>query len=373
MTFMDRAITFELNDDEDSRKTIEEYNQACNECLQLGFKKKTWNKNIIHKKTYSKIREKYELQSSLVCASRDQASEMLKREKCKRLPFKKRFSSIRYNVRTFWFKTKEQLLSYSTINGRKEVKISIPKYFKPYLKGKVKAMTLSYRNGKLRGQLIVELPDVKKLKVKKVLGIDRGILFPVVTSDNNFFDSKKLRRIKGKYQYLKSQLQSKGTRSAKRHLKVLSGKEKRFVRDMNHTLSKKIANMPYEAFAIEKLELKRKKSNGKRFNKKLGSWATRQLENFVVYKVEGRGKTILYVKPNYTSQVCSSCGRKNKSNRKGRNYCCDRCGFVLHADLNASRNIAELGKSQISRLSFSKPIVASLMESYKPLDLSGGN
>jgi len=51
----------------------------------------------------------------------------------------------------------------------------------------------------------------------------------------------------------------------------------------------------------------------------------------------------------------------------------------LHSDLNASRNIANLGKSEISRLYVNQPIVASdetkkvVKDSYKPTIEMVGN
>ena len=46
-----------------------------------------------------------------------------------------------------------------------------------------------------------------------------------------------------KYNHVRSELQEKGTRSAKRRLKAISGREKRFVQDQNHCISKKLANI----------------------------------------------------------------------------------------------------------------------------------
>jgi transposase len=89
----------------------------------------------------------------------------------------------------------------------------------------------------------VKIPDkgVMKKEDVKVLGIDRGIKNIAVLSNNMFFNSRHLREVKGRYQYLKRRLQHLGTRSAHRKLRKLSGRERRFVRDVNHVISKKIA------------------------------------------------------------------------------------------------------------------------------------
>ncbi|MGB2580964.1 MAG: zinc ribbon domain-containing protein [Thermoplasmata archaeon] len=66
----------------------------------------------------------------------------------------------------------------------------------------------------------------------------------------------------------------------------------------------------------------------------------------------------------YTSQRCSRCGDIRKSNRTGLVYRCKACAFELHADLNAARNIASLGKAEAGRLSVNQPIVASSVSEH---------
>lgn len=363
MNIMERTIKFNLPEDNDLIKTIQEYNSAVNYCLVIGKENNTYNKNDIHKLTYYEIRDNSDLSSSMVCCARDQASDMLKREKLKTLPIKKEFSGIRYNQRTFSWK--DGYLSIGTLEGRKIFTPMIPEYFNKYLveMNEVKALNIFYDNEKIRCRMIVKIPTPEKLEVKNVLGIDRGIINPVVTSNNLFFNSKKIRKVKGKYSWLKAKLQSKGTRSAKRHLKKLSGKEKRFVKNENHILAKKTVELPYEVFTLENLSIKRNRRNGRTFNKKLGTWSYFEFQTILEYKAEELGKQVIYVNPANTSRCCSVCGYIDKNNRKGSVFKCKKCGFELNADENASRNIAELGKSKFSRLSVNEPIVTSLKDS----------
>jgi putative transposase len=72
----------------------------------------------------------------------------------------------------------------------------------------------------------VEMPDMemnkKENKDVKVIGIDRGIKNIAVLSNNMFFDSRKLRNVKGRYQQNKAKLQHVGTCSAHRKSMELS-------------------------------------------------------------------------------------------------------------------------------------------------------
>ena len=81
---------------------------------------------------------------------------------------------------------------------------------------------------------------------------------------------------------------------------------------------------------------------------------------------------MVLVNPKYTSQTCSECGHKDKLNRKGNDFKCRICGYELHSDLNASINIAQMGKSFLSRLPVNQPIVTTKV-SYKPIISMVGN
>src|SRR5260370_5640426 len=47
------------------------------------------------------------------------------------------------------------------------------------------------------------------------------------------------------------------------------------------------------------------------------------------------------VKPHFTSQCCSACGRVDAKSRESQaRFVCTACGFACHADVNAAINIA---------------------------------
>jgi IS605 OrfB family transposase len=190
----------------------------------------------------------------------------------------------------------------------------------------------------------------------KVLGIDRGIVNVAVCSNNVFFNGKSIKNVRGIYTFVRKQLQSKGTKSAKRLLKKRSRKEKQFVTHVNHCISKEIVNMPYNVFALEDLKSIRVQSRkGKDFNRKLNNWSFYQLAQFLEYKSEAICKRVIYIDPRFSSQKCSKCGDIHKGNRKGNSYHCKACGYEIHSDLNASYNIAQTGIACLSRLPVNQP------------------
>ena len=74
--------------------------------------------------------------------------------------------------------------------------------------------------------------------------------------------------------------------------------------------------------------------------RRLGNWSFYQLRTFLVYKAQAAGLPVVFIDPKYTSQTCSECGHRERSNRKSQSeFQCKGCGSKAHADLNAARNI----------------------------------
>jgi len=65
-----------------------------------------------------------------------------------------------------------------------------------------------------------------------------------------------------------------------------------------------------------------------------------ELRRQLKYKMFWKGGIYAEVNPSYTSQICSCCGHKDKSNRKSQAiFVCGDCGLTINADKNASFNI----------------------------------
>lgn len=377
---MQRTIGIQVSKYSELLKTITQYNQIVNEHIAKSFELKTNSKGKLHKFLYKEIRIRYpDFPSALIQCARDNAVEILKGNKYKQHTQKKLDSSIRFDLRTAKVFLNSGQLQITTIEGRKKYNIKIPDYFAKYFDWKVKAVTLGVNKKVLNLKVIVEGELPKQSVNKEILGIDLGIKNFAVLSDGTFIKPNKIRAIKRNYAYLRKGLQSLGTRSAKRKLKSLSGRERRFQRDFNHCLSKRIVNMDYGAFALEGLKGIRNRRKGKIFNRMRSNWAYFQLRQFLTYKAENIGKSVVLADPRYTSQRCSSCGFIDKSNRNKGSFNCISCSFHSSADLNASINISQIGKILFEQALVNEPLVtmyegSSLHKtpdiSYKPQTLN---
>jgi IS605 OrfB family transposase len=378
---MFRTIKLKLPYDPSLLETGRQFMEACQIVLDYGFVNRTFNKNKLNRGTYKDVRERIpDLPSALVQTARDTASESLKQTKLEK-KIKRKSYTIRYDRRTFKFYPDSHTISLTTVHGRLVFPVAhsplIDRYRGEYTNAQ---LTIEKKHRMMYVMVQVEVNEGIKEIVEnedvKVVGIDRGIKNIAVLSNNIFFNSKHLREVKGRFKHNRKELQHVGTRSAHRKLKRLSGRERRFVRDTNHVISKRIANLPYDVFALEKLDVSgmKQKRNGKRLNNKIGSWSPFQLQQFLEYKAKDLGKTVVYVDPKLTSQKCSRCGFINRNNRKGTVFHCRNCGFELHADLNASRNIEVLGRSEYfgllstsQSLCFNEPTPTGMVENSNKL------
>lgn len=203
-----------------------------------------------------------------------------------------------------------------------------------------------------------EIPDFDRKNPSAVVGIDQGLRFLITTYDGKkttFVSGKPIAKKRAHYAKLRARLQAKGTKSAKRLLKKLAGRETRWMTDVNHQLSKALVTK-YGANAVFVLEdltgvsfdesnLKRTK-DGKR---ELRSWTFYQFEQFLQYKAEAVGAKFLKVSAKYTSQRCPYCGKIDKAQRDHdhHEYRCT-CGCRMNDDRVAAINLQELGRRYIS-------------------------
>jgi IS605 OrfB family transposase len=349
--------------------TIKTYTKAFNYVCRVGWDDRDVNGVSLHRKTYKELREF--LPSQLAISARMKAAEALASVKAKAKKKQKvrcpraRQSSVRLDARSYnvWFDRNE--VSILTIDGRKRVPIIVPEYFKQYLDRKRGAAELFLRKDKVFLHITFSKDIADPVLSGEVVGIDRGIKKLAVTSRNQFFGGGQIRRVSKRYEKLRSDLQSCGSRSARRHLRKTSRKENRYRADVNHVITKQIAGSldVGTVIALEQLTgIRQSVRLRKKQRLELNKWNFYQFEQFLTYKAEAEGIAVKYVDARYTSQKCSVCGFISRANRRAQAvFKCGHCGFSLNADLNASRNIRQNYLDAISypsRVEVNQPIVA---------------
>ncbi len=181
------------------------------------------------------------------------------------------------------------------------------------------------------------------------IGVDLGVVrhAVVVTPDTTVFcDGREARHRRERYAAVRRRYQAHRRTD---RVKDQRGKERRWMADLNHKLSRQIVNLaaeyPDPVLVLERLEGIRSRTHGsKRFNRMMASWAFRDLVDKITYKAERLSIPVVLVDPRKTSQTCSKCGHASRSNRPDQaTFRCVACGYRTNADRNAACNIAALG------------------------------
>ena len=196
-----------------------------------------------------------------------------------------------------------------------------------------------------------------KENVSHVVGIDRGLRFLATIYDDHkkttFISGKQIAYKRHRFLETRRQIQSKNTRAAKRVLKRLSGRENRWMSDINHRISKTLVQTygPNTLFVLEDLTGVSfdNLNKSKELNNNIRSWAFYQLEQFLIYKAHENQSEVIKVNAQYTSQRCPKCGITNKDNRHHdtHEYVCS-CGYHSNDDRIGAMNIQLLGTKWIS-------------------------
>ena len=257
---------------------------------------------------------------------------------------------IRLDARTLSFDPMREIASVTTQDGRIKVPLIWHKQARKYKSWNCKAGEIGIdRFERWVLWLKFEKVPVKYKRTGKIIGIDRGIKHPFVSSNNKFFGRREWHERERKLLSLIARLQSAGTKSAKRHLKKLSGRLKRFKENCDRILVKEFfaTLLPGDTIVLENLINIRdncgaKGKAHKKHRTKIGRWSFKRLENALKYLAELAGVYVEYIDPRYTSQRCSQCEVVKKSNRKNQSMYVCSCGLQLNADLNASRNIKNI-------------------------------
>ncbi|NTU82523.1 MAG: IS200/IS605 family element transposase accessory protein TnpB [Chloroflexales bacterium] len=329
------------------------FTAAFNAVCRVGWEQKITNGVDLHHATYYPSKAAYPtLVSDLLVQARVKATEAVKSaialQKAGRKVGMPQSAACppRYNVHTYKVDWERQTVRMSTTGGRQTIRFDIPDYCVQYAGYPVDTADLMNQDGVWWLHVVVTVPAPAVEPTEEVVGVDLGLAQPAVTSNNQFLGKRVWKDIEGRLFYLKRQLQRKGTKSAKRHLRKVRGKQARFRRDCDHVLSKQIVQsaQPGATIVLENLTDIRKRSKIRKQTKtsrRVHSWSFAQIKGFVEYKAEGRGCTVAGVDPRHTSQACSCCGHIVRNNRRSRGrFVCRKCGYELHADLNAARNIA---------------------------------
>ena len=315
-------------------RTLERANEACQYISDYAHENGTRSKYKLQEAAYHDVRERFDLAAQMTIRALGKVADAYKTNPDAHNQFDIR-GGFPYDRRILSFYTDRQEVSIWTLGGRETMSYEVGENHRALLEQGKGEADLIYRNGMFF--LLVSCPmpsanlsDEDVAAIDGYLGVDRGVVSIATTSEGDNWTSGEIDERRLWYQKRRDILQSVGTRSAKRALKRLSGKQKRFQRDTNHTISKGIvskAKARNSAIVLEDLSGIRERTTVRRKQRaRHSNWSFYQLRQFIEYKALIAGVPVIKVDPAYTSQTCS------------------RCGHSMDADRNAARNIAVRAK-----------------------------
>ncbi len=343
------------------QRTMQAWTDACNFISRVAFEHGCLSNAVhLHRRVYEDVRGQFGLSAQVTqnairhVASKYAAARTAKRTLRGPVTFRPGAVALQGGARGRDFSFTHQGLSVWTLAGRIK---GIPFHGAPKVLEYLTDWTMGdgrlvVRKGKVYLTVSFKrtVEPVTKLN-DAVVGVDRGINVLATVTDGRrqrFFGGGHLNHVRTRYARVRASLQRKkaqtGSRSVRRALKRLSGRERRFQRNTNHVISRRIVDFARDTgnptIALEDLGGIRQ---GRRLRKKqrtdLNRWAFYELETFIRYKADTHGMEVIGIDPKHTSQGCSRCGHTEKANRHRHRFLCKACGYELHADLNASRNI----------------------------------
>ncbi len=300
------------------RHTLEQANAACRFVSDTAWETKTFRQYDLHHQCYPAVREQFGLSAQVAVRAIAKVADAYKLDRKTKRTFKPT-GSIAYDDRILSWRLQDKTVSIWTVSGRFHI---------PFVGGERQLELLQTRQGEsdlglYKGMFFLsatcEVDEPKSVDVEGALGVDLGVVNIAVDSDGQVHSASHINNVRHRHRRLRAKLQAKGTRSAKRKLKRLSGKERRFAKDTNHCISKKLvakAKDTNRAIALEDLQGIRERVTVRRKQRAtLHSWSFYQLRSFVTYKAKRAGVPVFLVDPRNTSRTCPACGHVDKANR----------------------------------------------------------
>lgn len=269
--------------------------------------------------------------------------------------FKKSKLSVRYHNNSCFYIRNEHKIKLSKI-GKMKVIDYTPAY------GRVIRMTISKsKDGKWFISISVEQKDknIIKNKKKNEIGIDVGIKSFLVDSNGNKIDNPKFLE-KSEYILKKAQRQlskkKKGSNNREKQILILSKKHSKIVNQRSNFLHQLSTKMIKENTLIvrEDLSVKCMVKNNK-LAKSISSASWSEFFKMLEYKGLINNCNVIKIgKFEPSSKRCNDCGHiLDKLDLNIREWECPNCHNILDRDINAAKNILDIGLKNINNYTLS--------------------
>ena len=291
--------------------TMERVNAACDYISAIAFQERKFGQVGLHKLTYYTVREKFGLSSQIAVRAVGKVVEAYRLDKRPKpegavVGVKKKtqrsfkpLGAIAFDQRILAWRGVEAV-SILTLEGREIIPVILGGYQAARLNRVRGQADLLYQGGKFYLCAVIEASEEPMLEVTEYLGVDLGIVEIASDSDGNSYSGKQVNTLRAHHANIRSKLQAKGTKSAKRLLVKRSLKESRFTRQENHRIAKELVTRAKDTcrgIALEDLSGIRMRVTVRKAQRRVHhSWAFHQLKTFIEYKAQIVGVPVKLIK-----------------------------------------------------------------------------
>jgi len=226
--------------------------------------------------------------------------------------------------------------------------------------GEIKTITISrVSSGKYYASVLVEdsleIPVKPEINASTTIGIDLGIKSFVVSSDGKIFDAN--RKLKAKLDRLKClgrrlSRKVKGSNNQKKAIKRLSLLHEKISNqrtDYIHKTTSSLIKSDNQTFVIEDLNVAGMLKN-RNLSQAISDVGFGEFARQLKYKCHWYGKSLVQIgRFEPSSKMCSNCQSINEIlTLADREWVCVNCGGLHDRDLNAAKNIRQIGLNKHS-------------------------
>ncbi len=335
------------------KHTLEVANAAANYVSQRAWETQTLRQYDLHRLLYYDIRQRFDLSAQVAVRVIAKVADAYKLDRKHQRTFAP-LGSIAYDARILSWRLSDHTVNLWTIDSRLRLSFLCGERQLALLRSMQGEADLVYRNGEWFIYQTCNAEEPPMGTPDDFLGVDVGIVSVATDSDGESYSGAAIDDNRRRFAHRRRNLQRKGTKSAKRKLRKLSGRQSRFQKNTNHCIAKALvskAERTGRGIALEDLrgirgQLRVKKAQRARQT----NWSFFDLQAKIEYKARLRGIPVVYVNPAYTSQVCPVCGCVDRKNRLSQSqFLCTGCGYSANADHNAAQNIGFRARAAVNQ------------------------
>ena len=208
------------------KATLRRVNEACDYASGVAWDLGTYaNKYRLQQVAYHDIKDRFGLTAQVVIRLLAKVADAYKLDRRTKQTFRP-YGAIAYDDRILRWYSAANEVSIWTTEGRQRIGFVCDERTRALLASFARRgeSDLFYRGGKWYLLAGVEVEEPPPATPEDWLGIDLGVANIASDSDGEIHTSERIEKSRKRYERIRAKLQEAGTKSAKRHLKKLSGK-----------------------------------------------------------------------------------------------------------------------------------------------------